>query len=155
MTTATGFGYALGRPAAARLDQFKADAVTTATPGQLLVRLYDRLLLDIDRAHEAQTAGDHLAAGTQLVHAQAIVSELASTLDVDAWDGGPRLMSIYTFLLAELVRANVEKAPDRTLACRALVAPLAEAWREAASQQGAPPAAQQTGVPAQRISAVG
>jgi flagellar protein FliS len=152
MTTAAAFGYTLGRTTATkRIDQFKADSVSTATPAQLLVRLYDRLLLDLDRAHEAQVAGQHLEANTQLVHAQAIVSELTSSLDVDAWDGAPRLLSIYTFLLAELVRANVERAPHRTLACRALVAPLAEAWHEAAAQ-GAVPVA---GVPSPRVGAVG
>jgi flagellar secretion chaperone FliS len=151
VTTAAAFGYSLGRTSTARIDQFKASAVTTATPAQLLVRLYDRLLLDLDRAHEAQVAGQHLEATTQLVHAQAIVSELAGSLDVDAWDGAPRLLSIYTFVLAELVRANVERDPRKTLACRALVAPLAEAWREAAAQVPAPTA----GVPAPRVGAVG
>ncbi|WP_336921768.1 flagellar export chaperone FliS [Aquipuribacter sp. SD81] len=149
MTTAAAFGYSLGRTATARIDQFKAAAVTTATPAQLLVRLYDRLLLDLDRAHEAQVAGQHLEATAQLVHAQAIVSELAGSLDVDAWSGGPRLLSIYTFLLAELVRANVERSPQRTRECRSVVEPLAEAWREAAAQV---PVA---GVPSPRVGAVG
>ena len=76
-----------------RVSRFAAEALETATPAQLLVKLYDRLLLDIDRGEAAQRAGQHVAASEQLMHAQAIVSELMSSLDVDAWSGGPGLMS--------------------------------------------------------------
>ncbi len=48
-------------------------------------------------------------------------------------------MSVYTFLLPELVGANVSGDADRTAACRELVEPLREAWHEAAAQlSGAP-----------------
>lgn len=132
MSTAAAFGMATTRSTAARIGRFASDAVETASPAQLLVRLYDRLLLDIDRGSAEQVAGRHGAASTHLVHAQAIVSELMSSLDVDAWSGAPRLLSLYAFLFTELVDANVGHDPARTAGCRALVAPLADAWRQAA-----------------------
>jgi flagellar secretion chaperone FliS len=119
---------------AAVRSRYMDDSVSTANPAQLLIMLYDRLVLDLSRAEAAQRAGDRAGAGQQLLHAQDIVSELASTLDVSAWDGAQQLMSVYTFLLTELMGANVAGDPERTAACRELVEPLRDAWRQAAQQ---------------------
>lgn len=110
------------------------DTVATASPAKLLTMLYDRLVLDLVRAEAEQRAGRRGAAGPHLTHAQDIVSELVSTLQVDAWDGARQLMSVYTYLLTELVAANVAGDADRTAACRALVEPLCDAWHQAAHE---------------------
>ncbi|MBX9246633.1 flagellar export chaperone FliS [Actinotalea ferrariae] len=122
---------------AAVRTRYVDDTVATASPAKLLTMLYDRLLLDLQRAENEQRAADRAAAGVHLTHAQDIVSELAATLDVSAWDGAQQLLSIYTFLLTELVAANVSGDADRTASCRALVEPLADAWHQAAAQLGA------------------
>lgn len=161
--SAAAFGFATSRTTtAARLDRFTDDALSTASPSQLLVKLFDRLVLDVERAEAAQRAGRHGAANEQLVHAQAIVAELMSSLDVDAWSGGPRLMSVYGFVMSELVSANVEHDADRTAACRRVVEPLADAWRQAATAGTSPVAPARRDpfgggddVPTQRTSLVG
>lgn len=160
MSTAAAFGFATSRTTASRINRFADESLGTASPSQLLVRLYDRLLLDIARGENHQRAGRHVAASEQLVHAQAIVAELMSSLDVDAWSGGPGLMSLYTFLSSELVQANLGHDPERTASCRVLVEPLAEAWRTAASGGTAPaaprgPATSADGLPSPRTSLVG
>ena len=119
---------------AAVRNRYLDDTVATASPATLLTMLYDRLVVDIVRAETAQVAGDRVAAGRHLTHAQDIVSELAATLDTDAWDGAQQLMSVYTFLLSELVSANVSGDAERTAACRELVEPLRDAWHDAAVQ---------------------
>jgi flagellar secretion chaperone FliS len=113
-------------------DAYLGSMTSTASPARLLVLLYDRLVLDLQRAVEHGDAGEHLEAGRQLMHAQDIVMELQSSLRVDAWDGAAQLSSIYAFLHSEMVRANVQRDPNGSRACLALVQPLAEAWREAA-----------------------
>lgn len=121
--------------------RFLSDQVATASPGTLLVMLYDRLVLDLHRAEDAQRRGDRPAAHTDLVHAQDIVSELLSTLDVSAWEGAPGLASLYGYVLREMVGANISGDADRTAACRAIIEPLCDAWREAnvlASSTAAP-----------------
>lgn len=112
------------------------DTVATASPAKLLTMLYDRLVLDLLRAEDEQRAGRRGAAGPHLTHAQDIVAELVSSLDVTAWDGARQLMSVYTFLITELVAANVRGDADRTAACRELVEPLRDAWHQAAAQLG-------------------
>ena len=116
----------------ARRAQFLNDTVLSASPARLLTMLYDRLVLDIDRAGRAQTAGNHAEANTHLTHAQDIVSELFVTLDETAWSGGPGLKALYSHLLSELINANLTHDAVRTRACRDLVEPLREAWHAAA-----------------------
>lgn len=118
----------MNNPRAAYMGQM----VSTASPARLLVMLYDRLVLDIQRAAEAQQAGDFATASQQLLHAQEIVLELHSSLRQDVWDGAANLASIYTFLHSELVRANVQRNVEVTESCLEIVTPLADAWREAA-----------------------
>ncbi|SDC84259.1 flagellar protein FliS [Sanguibacter gelidistatuariae] len=113
--------------------QFLNDTVLSASPARLLTMLYDRLVLDIDRAGHAQMTGDHVEANTHLTHAQDIVSELFVTLDVTVWSGGPGLKALYSHLLSELISANLTHDAERTRACRDLVEPLRAAWHEAAA----------------------
>jgi flagellar secretion chaperone FliS len=113
-------------------NAYMGNMVSTASPARLLVLLYDRLVLDLQRAVDEQSSGEFLAASPHLLHAQEIVSELQVSLRLDAWDGAAGLASIYTWVHKELVRANVQRDVAATMACLELVTPLAAAWREAA-----------------------
>ena len=119
--------------AAALRARYLGDTVATASPQQLLVMLYDRLALDLERAETALGAGDRQEAGAQLQHAQEIVFELRSSLQVDVWEGGPRLAALYGWLITELLQANVKGDRNRVQACRQVVEPLRDAWRQAAA----------------------
>ena len=112
-------------------DRYLADSVTTASPGKLLVMLYDRLVMDLVQGEEAVRAGDRERSADRLTHAQEIILELRTTLDLDAWSGAPGLANLYGFLLTELIGANIGRDADRIAACRALIEPLRDAWREA------------------------
>jgi flagellar protein FliS len=114
--------------------RYLADAVTTASPGQLLVMLYDRLATDLTHAERFLQAGDREAGSARLLHAQDIITELRATLDVNAWDGGPGLAALYGFLFTDLVQANVRQDADRVTACRRIVEPLRDAWRMALAE---------------------
>ncbi len=109
-------------------------SITTASPARLLVMLYERLVLDCRRALDAQRAGDHQEAHGQLIHAQDIVIELRSSLNTEAWEGGPGLASLYDYLHTRLIRANVGRDASITEHCLGLVTDLCATWREAALQ---------------------
>ncbi|MFQ1000323.1 flagellar export chaperone FliS [Modestobacter sp. SSW1-42] len=126
--------------AASLRARYMGDTVTTASPQRLLVMLYDRLALDLERAERALEVGDRSAANEQLQHAQEIVLELQASLRVDIWDGGPRLAALYTWLLTELMRANVKGSVRVVADCRKIVEPLRDAWREAAASLASSPA---------------
>lgn len=119
--------------AAALRARYLGDTVATASPQQLLVMLYDRLALDLERGQTALMAGDRSVANDQLQHAQDIIIELRSSLQVDVWEGGPRLAALYSWLLTELITANVKGDVNRVSSCRQVVEPLRDAWRQAAA----------------------
>lgn len=123
--------------AEARRAQYTNESVLSATPAQLVTMLYDRLMLDLHRAVAAQDAGTWDAAREQLLHAQAIVGELSSTLRIDVWDGGEGLLGIYNYASTALIQANVHRDVSATKDCIRILEPLRQAWHEAA---GAMPA---------------
>ena len=125
--------------AASLRARYMGDTVTTASPQRLLVMLYDRLALDLERAQTAMATGDREEGGAQLQHAQEIVLELLSSLQVDAWEGGPRLAALYNWLIGEMMRANVKADPNRVASCLSVVEPLRDAWRQAAASLASSP----------------
>ena len=114
-------------------DRYLQDSINTATPGKLLVMLYDRLVLDLVQGEEGLRTGDREQANERITHAQEIILELRATLDLEAWAGAAGLAGLYVFLLTELIQANIKRDADKVATCRGLVEPLRDAWREAAA----------------------
>lgn len=113
-------------------NPYASDAVETASPQRLLVMLYDRLALDLERAELAIKQRNPSNAHTALVHAQDIIIELRATLNLEVWPAGQQLGLVYDYVLELLVDANLRKAAEPVAACRALIAPIHDAWHQAA-----------------------
>ena len=113
-------------------NEFLRESVLSATPAQLVTMLYDRLLLDLARAEAAQVSADWTTASTNLLHAQDVVAELSSSLDVAVWKGAPDLLAIYGYLTRQLIAAHVGHDVERTRECANLLGPLRWAWLAAA-----------------------
>lgn len=114
--------------------QFVNDSVLSASPARLLTMLYDRVVLDLDRAERAQRAGDQVEVRNQLDHAQDIISELLVTLKVEAWEGAPQLATIYKYLLTQIMSAGISRDPELIVECRNIIEPIRQAWHEAAQE---------------------
>lgn len=114
-------------------QRYIADSVATASPAKLLLMLFDRLVLDLNRGEQALLAGNRPEANTHLLHAQDIVTELHVSLDMDVWDGAAGLAALYTFVETELVNANVRADVGKVREVRALMESLRDTWREAAA----------------------
>lgn len=114
-------------------NRYVQDAVSTVTPAKLVTMLYDALVRDLALAEAALEARQIPVVHERLVHAQEIVLELQSGLDVTKWEGGEALMSLYNFVHRELMAANVRKDATKVLAVRELVEPLRDAWHQAAA----------------------
>jgi flagellar protein FliS len=104
----------------------------TASPEQLLIQLWDRLVLDVERGLRAQMKADWTEAGVQLVHAQAIITEFQATLEVDGWKGGRELMALYGYLQMRLIQANTRKDQRATKEVLAHCRALRDTWKKAA-----------------------
>lgn len=117
--------------------EYLEQQVAAASPERLVTMLYDRLLVDVERADAAQATSDWAAASVSLTHAQAIIAELNGSLD-DRWDGAGELRALYTYLTGRLIVANVAHDTDATAECRDLIAPLRDAWHQAAAALAQP-----------------
>ena len=88
-------------------DQYRNVSLTMATPGRLIVRLYDRAIQDIEGAGEAIRSGDQERTGQLIDHAQEILSELLGALDMKA--GGEVASSLggmYLYVIRRILEAN-------------------------------------------------
>src|SRR3954462_6643009 len=88
--------------------RYLSDRIATASPQQLLVMLYDRLALDLERREDALVRGDRENAGEQLQRAQEMGLGVRARLKVEGWEGGPRLAALYVWLVGELIQANLK-----------------------------------------------
>jgi flagellar secretion chaperone FliS len=114
-------------------DRYRSASVETMSPARMIIALYDRLLLDLDRAVAGIESDNLVATHAALVHAQDILGELHDSLDVSVWAPGEQLADLYRFLIRELITANLDKNAAKILECRSVVQPLRDAWNDAAS----------------------
>lgn len=115
-------------------NRYAREQVTTASPAKLVTMLYDRLLKDLNDAEQGLGSHDIPLTHNALVHAQDIVRELSSSLDVTVWAEAANLQRLYAWVLDELMTANLEKNAEHVQNARDVIQPLAEAWHEVARQ---------------------
>jgi flagellar protein FliS len=111
--------------------RYRETTLTTMSPPQLVVALYERLGRDLAEASAAIAQRRPAQAHLALVHAQDIVMALAGALDLEVWPEGVSLKRIYDFLLERLVATNLNKDALTLAGCDQIVATLTDAWREA------------------------
>jgi flagellar secretion chaperone FliS len=130
-----------------RLARYGAVRVTTASPGQLVVMLYDGMFRFLRGAAEAMTAGQRAKAGEQGGRARAILEQLLFGLDRSAFpDLCDKLGPLYTFCMGHITRANLHQEPKPLLEVVAILFPLRDAWASAAEQVAAKEANSKGGV---------
>ncbi len=114
--------------------RYTADSVTTASPSRLVVLLYDRLVKDLHVATIALEQRDVQGSHRALRHAQDVVAELSSSLDLSIWPGGTGLLALYDFVQDRLVHANATKSAELVTDLLDVVEPLREAFTAAAAE---------------------
>jgi flagellar secretion chaperone FliS len=117
-----------------RATAYKEQSILTATPGQLVVMLYDGCHRFLHQAAHAMREGDVAVAGNRLSRAEAIIDELLTTLDLE--QGGviaSRLQGIYVFCNKQLVEARANRDPELIETVSGLLAELRESWAQVAA----------------------
>lgn len=119
------------RQRAAIAGKYQSDGMSGSSPQKLLLAVFDRLGRDLDAAIAAIESNKVEESHKFLVNAQELVFELNLALEPDVWPAAHELRSVYEHLLTMLVEANLTKSVEKVRGCIAIVAPLAESWREA------------------------
>lgn len=112
-----------------RGSRYRETEVLSATPGELVVLVYDHLLASLLRARAAMGSRDLEGRAAELGRARDAVAELLATLDRE--QGGlvaGQLASLYAFFLRELTSLGVEPQMDRLDRIVAMVRELREAF---------------------------
>lgn len=119
-------------------NQYRQSMVETASPGRLLLLLYEAAIRNLDGAKKAMNDNDLIATHTYLVKTQDIVQELKCTLNMD-YEISKSLFNIYDFLYNQLVQANIKKNVELIDEVRNFLKDLKETWQEAISKAGGIP----------------
>lgn len=122
-------------PAQAALARYGAVKVTTASPGHLLVMLYDGLLRFLREASAALVAKDRGRACERISRSHGIISHLLSSLDPKpAPELAQHLQSVYVFCLGRLLAANLDQDPAKVNEVLRVMSPLRDAWVTAVAE---------------------
>lgn len=118
--------------------RYRETEVLTATPGQLVVLLYDHLLLSLRRARAAMEAGDLEARSAALDKGREVLTELLVTLDRErGGEVASNLAALYSFLLGELVQVGVRADAARLDRVTRMIAELRDAFAQLAASPAA------------------
>ena len=125
---------------------YRSNAVLTASPGQLVLMLYDGVLKSLAIARDAfgWSVDDPRrieAINQQLLKAQKIITELQSGLNHDACgEVAQTLERLYDYYNRRLFEANLRKQVEPVVEVERLVRDLRNAWAEMLCKQGVPAA---------------
>lgn len=118
-----------GSPAA-----YRQGAVLAASPGELVVMLYDGARRFLRQAAAAMRAGEIEQGHNKLRRAELIIAYLDGILDLEHGQIPERLHQIYSFSLAHLNRARLAQDPAKLEEVSDLLGELRGAWAQAAEQ---------------------
>jgi len=113
---------------------YRQQSILTATPGQLVVMLYDGCLRFLTQASYALRESNTRECDARLARAEAILAELLATLDHE--QGGviaSRLQGIYVFCNQELMAVRRTRDPEAIDKIAELLGELRDAWSQIAS----------------------
>lgn len=111
-------------------QQYRETRVQTANPAQLVVMLYEGLLLFLKQGRKALAAKDVAAAHAALHRAVDILEYLAGTLNMDAGEIARNLLGLYEFSLSRLLQADLQGDPALVDEVIRVIEPLSDAWRQ-------------------------
>jgi flagellar protein FliS len=115
-------------------NAYQESAVLTASPGQLVVMLYDGILKFLRQAGAAMADGQIEGTHDRLGRAEAIITELHATLDLSQGKVAENLEGIYVFwkkMIWEIRRDRDDQKLGRLLV---MVRELRDAWAIVAKQ---------------------
>jgi flagellar secretion chaperone FliS len=119
---------------AAPPQAYRQSAVLSATPGELVVMLYDGARKFLRQASIAMRDGQVERAHNTLRRAELIIAHLDGMLDYDQGQLPERLHAIYQFCLAHLNAARLRQDASKLEEVSELLGELREAWAQVAAE---------------------
>ena len=130
------------------LRSYKETQIKTATPGKLVVMLYDGAVKHLSLALESLDSRHHSydRVSEQLIRTQDIITELMVSLDFERGGEIARsLFGLYMWMNRQVLDGNIRKDTGPLEAVRKLLLELRAAWAEAAEKHGSESVTQAAG----------
>jgi flagellar protein FliS len=90
--------------------QYRQTQVTTASPNELILMLYNGGIQSLKKAKHALDVNKMDHVNDELIKSQKIVTELQLSLNPDAGAISEQLFSLYDYMYRRLVEANLQKS---------------------------------------------
>lgn len=110
-------------------NAYKQNSVTTASPGELTLMLYNGCLKFLGKAKLAIEEKNIQEKNNNLQRAQAIIAELMSTLNMDI-DISKQMLPLYEYMNHRLVEANIQNDVTIIEEVEGLVTEFRDTWKE-------------------------
>jgi len=110
-------------------NAYKQNSVTTASPGELTLMLYNGCLKFLGKAKLAIEEKNIQEKNNNLQRSQAIVAELMSTLNMDI-DISKQILPLYEYMNHRLVEANIQNDVAIIEEVEGLVTEFRDTWKE-------------------------
>ena len=119
----------MATPNTAAYNAYKQNSVTTASPGELTLMLYNGCLKFLTKAKVAIADKNIEQRNTNIQRAQAIISELMATLNMD-FDISKQMMPLYEYMQRRLTEANIKNDAGIVEEVEGLVTEFRDTWKE-------------------------
>jgi len=110
-------------------NAYKQNSVTTASPGELTLMLYNGCLKFLHKAKLSIQEKNIQEKNTNLIKAQAIISELMATLNMDI-EVSKNMFALYEYMNHRLVEANMKNDVAIIEEVEGLVSEFRDTWKE-------------------------
>lgn len=114
---------------------YKSNAVSTVSPGAIILLLMDGVLSSLANALEGFDFEHPVKRNEQihnnLIKGNQIVAVLQAALDLEVEGDFPgQMYALYDFMMAELTKANTQKSSEPIKVVKGLMQDIRDAWAE-------------------------
>lgn len=110
-------------------NAYKQNSVTTASPGELTLMLYNGCLKFLNKAKQSIEDKNIQEKNNNIQRAQAIIAELMSTLNMDV-EISKQMLPLYDYMNRRLVEANINSDIAIIEEVEGLVTEFRDTWKE-------------------------
>lgn len=114
---------------------YKQMAITTASPTQILIMLYEGAIQNVKKAIIAIEQKNIPEKGKYIGKAHDIINELTASLNHEVGgDVSKDLERLYNYMVSQLLKANVESVKEPLISVQQNLETLLEGWKAAVVQ---------------------
>ncbi|WP_042471157.1 flagellar export chaperone FliS [Bacillus ndiopicus] len=110
-------------------NAYKQNSVTTASPGELTLMLYNGCLKFLVKSKRAIEEKNFEEKNKNILKAQAIIAELMSTLNMDI-EISKQMLPLYEYMSRRLIEANTKNDTAIIVEVEGLMTEFRDTWKE-------------------------